>query len=209
MITARWLVGFSVLVLVALTGWWALVPASDPELEKVRQLRTKLETEEELPEEKRRETFEELRETIQRLPPEKKEQARGEMREMFQARITKTVEEYFALPEDQRVGFLDRHIEEMEKWMAQRRQREQERQQAAQEANQQEGQAGAKGEQAGSAGPGGRRGRNLSEDERRQRRNRRLNNTTPELRAKFTEFFTAIQQRRRERGLPEFRRPRR
>jgi hypothetical protein len=51
-------------------------------------------------------------------------------------------------------------------------------------------------------GPGPRGFRNMSDEQREQWRRRMLERTTPEARAKFTEFRRLVEERRQERGLP-------
>ncbi|HEY6564762.1 MAG TPA: hypothetical protein VIY86_09720, partial [Pirellulaceae bacterium] len=105
--------------------------------------------------------------------------------------MTERVDRYFELPASERQAYLDQQIREMEA-MRQRFARNGDRQ------------GGPPGGRFGRGPRDGREGRNGEVSRRRQM----LDNTTPEQRAKFSQYFEAMSQRRKELGLPAFAGPR-
>lgn len=164
---------------------WALLPAGpDPQLVKVQQLQEKLfDPDAKIPDEDRRKAFGELRQEAEKLTLEQRESL---MRENpFAKRMQQTVVGYFDLPEDQRVAALDKEIDRFEKFRKDMEKRRSER-----------------GGQPGGGGPPrgfGNRG-NMNESDMRKRM---LDNTSPQERAMFGEYMQQMQDRRRQRGLPE------
>ena len=178
------------LLLVSAAGWYWWKSARD--LELARQLQADVFSQEtrSLPEEERRAKFTEYRKQYERLSDDQKRQLRRQSHSGMQQRMTERIDQFFALPQPQRVAFLDKQINEMEK----------RRKQFSSRSIQQ--------------GPGGRpdfgRGRgnrgNSSQAERGERRDRwrreRLDHSTPEQRAKFAEYIEALRKRREQRGTP-------
>ena len=162
---------------------WALLPAGpDPQLVKVQQLQEKLfDPDAKIPDEDRRKAFGELRQEVEKLTPEQRES----LENPFAKRMQQTVVGYFDLPEDQRVAALDKEIDRFEKFRKDMEKRRSER-----------------GGQPGGGGPPrgfGNRG-NMNENDMRKRM---LDNTSPQERAMFGEYMQQMQDRRRQRGLPE------
>jgi len=120
----------------------------------------------------------------------------------MQRHMNERIDAFFALPVQQRNAYLDKQIKEMEQWRKQWEARRPQNDQARNRSGQ--GPASTQNRPGANAGgpPGGRHVRTA--DERNQRRNRRLDHTTPEQRAKWTAYFSALQKRRTELGLPAF-----
>jgi hypothetical protein len=141
---------------------------------------------------------------IRDLPPDLRRQAGEEMGRLFAARERAEMNSYFNLPPERRQAELDRRIKADE---ARRTAREAER--AARESRrpaQAAGQpAGGGGGPAGGSGgpPSGRgRGRSSTEEERNARSKRRIDNSSPDERARRTEYRRVIDERRQQLGLP-------
>jgi hypothetical protein len=90
---------------------------------------------------------------------------------------------YFDLSADQRRAALDKQIDEMERMRK--------------EFEKRRGQGGGP-----RMGPPGGFGRGAGGGDRNQMRKRMLDNTSPQQRAMFDEYFRDVAQRRKERGLP-------
>ena len=150
------------------------------------------------------EGFREIRGEVEALPESYQQQFRQSMGNMFQQREEKRYDDYFKLTKLERKKHLDKKITEDEKrrkeWQARRTQRDSQRAQGG-PAN--GGTAGGRGGPGGPGGPpnGGRGGGGpgrwggggLSA---------RLDSTSPEFRAKRTEYRRDMEQRRKELGLP-------
>jgi flagellar biosynthesis/type III secretory pathway M-ring protein FliF/YscJ len=122
-------------------------------------------------------------------------------RRLWGQRMRKTVDEWYALPEDQRVAYLDGLIDDWEQardyW---RQRREREEQEAERSDGQEEGKSdeGSDHQERRDRGPRGERDRGQV----RQHIRERTETTSPEDRAKQMAFFSAMMKRRTERGLP-------
>ena len=202
----KWIVGIGLLLSVfAGIAWAAWQPSVDPQLAELQEMREKLDAkgEEKLPKAERRQLFREMRDKFEKLPPELQKQAFDAGRPQFQQFMEQRLDDFFALKPEQQKAELDKRIDEMEK----RDKRRQERQAARKTAGN-----GATATQSASARPGGDRGdrsgwggwggRNMTDKQRQQMRKEMLNSTTPQMRAKFTEFRRMMDDRRKERGLP-------
>ena len=193
------------LLLLLLGAWAAGMFSTDPQVTEIQALRDKLRSPEteKLPPEERRKLWEDMRQKMQTLPEEQRREMFRSGRQMFQERMAKRVDEFFALPKEKRMAALDKQIDEMEAW---RRQRER---QNAGRGNRGGGQATqANGSRQGNASRGRRsRGQGpQAEQARNQRRKSRLDETDPKMRAQMREYRRLMEQRRRERGLPDMRR---
>ena len=185
------------MVLLLLLGAWAAgMFAPDPQVTEIQSLRDKLSSPEteKLPPEERRKLWEAMRTKIRALPEDQRREMSQQGRRMFQERMAKRVTEFFALPKEKRIAALDKQIDEMEAW---RRQRQQ---QNAGQANGSSRQGNAsRGRRPRGQGP-------QAELARNQRRKSRLDNTDPRMRAQMREYRRLMEDRRRERGLPDWRR---
>jgi hypothetical protein len=164
--------------------WWPRTPPPDPQVQEARALQTKLaasftqttDVKETI------QSMGKLRESMEKMTPEQRREVMegpGGPREMMR----RDAEEFVSLPLDKRNAFLDKRIDQMEKFMA---------------AMRQSGNGGPpRGERPqGNPGGGGRTRLERSRD--------MLNRTNPEERALFSEYFSALMERRKERGLPGF-----
>ncbi|HOL22173.1 MAG TPA: hypothetical protein PLQ41_04890 [bacterium] len=154
-------------------------------------------------------TPEQRMELMGELTPEERENFRESRRMVAEARIQKTIDEFFSLPPEKQNEFLDRQIDEMEKRMAEFRQRFADRAggfpqifqgERPREGGERREGAYTGGQQAVQQGVAGRQGRrNVSPDARLQRMRNRLSETTPEERAKRREYFRRLRERMAER----------
>lgn len=177
-----------VLLMIGGGAAWAFLPSGpDPQLVKVQQLQQKLfSPDSKLTDAERREGFSELRQEAEKLTPEQQGQL---MRENPMAkRFQQTINDYFNAPEKERVAMLDKQIDQMEQWRKQR------------EAS---GKGRPPGPPGGPGGPGGPRGGGGMDGNREnQMRKRMLDNTSPQQRAMFGQYFDDMNKRRQQRGLP-------
>src|SRR5262245_55915737 len=111
-------VGIVAAVVLGLAGLtWAFMPsAADRQIAKVVDLQEKLFTENpQIPPEKRREAFDELRREAEKLTPEQRDQMMRDNPPPFARRMQQEVVAYFDLPADKQKAHLDKQIDEMEK----------------------------------------------------------------------------------------------
>lgn len=185
----RWLpISVACLAIVggAIWFWWPRTPPPDPQVVRAKELQSKLAVDfgkaEKVPEQIK--VIGELRDTMGQMTPEQRREVMmgpGGPRAMIRGQA----QAFADLPLEERKPYLDKRIDEMEKFMAAMRQM---------------------GPPNG-GGPGGppRGERNFGGGGTRQERARgMLNNTTPEERALISEYFTALGERRKERGMPGF-----
>jgi len=146
------------------------------------------------------------------LPREQRKQVGQQMGRLWEARERAEMGSYFALTPDKRQAELDRRIKAEEDsrkaWQADRERREQ------QGGNNRTASAGGdRGRPPGPGGggpggggpPGGRRGGG-TEESANEWRKRRIDHTTPEQRARQSEYRRAVEERRKQLGLPPSRR---
>lgn len=149
--------------------------------------------------------FETVFDRVRDLSPDLRRQAGREVGRLFAAREQAEMDSYFNLPPERRQAELDRRIKAEDE---RRKSREAERakwesQRPAQAASQQP--AGGSGGPPGGPGgspPGGGRGRSTTEDERNARSKSRIDRSSPDERARRTEYRRAIDERRAQLGLP-------
>ena len=153
--------------------------------------------------EDRSKLWEEMRERRDNMSDAERQAFGKQMRDAMKQRMMQQIDQYFELPENERVAYLDQEIQRQEE-----RRREWEERRREREANGETGGRGDRGDGGGQAGRGGRGGPGGGGDpaERARRRDefrRRIrDNTTPEERAKFQAYREAIETRREELGLP-------
>lgn len=209
----RWLAGLAAaLVLAVAVAWWLgwIGAATDPRVAEILALQAQA-----------RERFEqrgggadapvsladatvaatsmmEIRQRTEALPAHLREQVERNGSDMFRSAFRARIDRYFSLPPEQRLAEIDRQIDEEETWR-----RAFEAGQAAlrtlgvgggQEQRPQEG-----GGTAGSNQPWASR----TEEERNRWRKTMVDRTSPEERARYTEWRRARDARREQRGLPE------
>ncbi len=179
----RWLL----LALLLLLGVWYVsyrAFATDPEVEKVKELRQELSAKDLTPEQ-RRALFGQLREAMGRLSPEQRRDAQRTMADERRKRMAADLQRYAQMSAAERTRYLDGQIKRMEE---RRRQ----------------AQAGQGPGGSGQTGPGTARTNRPapSAAERDQRRRQWLDDTTPEFRAQLDQYRKDMQARRQQLGLP-------
>jgi len=147
---------------------------------------------------------------MRQVPPQYREQVGQQMGRLWEARERAELASYFALPADKRQAELDRRIkaeeERRKQWQAEREKRDPSRGQGGQQAA---GRPPGGGRGPGDGGPGGRgpgggggpRGGGTQEAWN-ERSKRRIDQSTPEQRARQTEYRRAMEERRTQLGLP-------
>lgn len=204
--------GLSLAALIGLCAWMFSSPstAPDPSAQTPEEKVEFMASSEfkSLPDSEKKEYFEKLRKEggmremmrqSRTLPDESRERLRGNTREMFRAMMTERVDQYFSLKTKQeKIAYLDKLIEE-------RRQRGEDRRRQMENMSEEERKAMAERFQSRRGGRGRRGTPSLD------RIKNRIENTSPEERAKFTEFRLALRARReatRKPGDPPRRRNR-
>jgi hypothetical protein len=135
----------------------------------------------------------EIRQKTEALPEHLRPQIEQAGRSMFQSAFRARIDAYFALPPEQRLAEVDRQIDQEEMMRK-----------AFEAGRAVAGALGGGGAQAGSPAsaspprPGGSR----SEEERNRWRKSMIDRTTPQERARYTEWRRAMDARRDQRGLP-------
>jgi hypothetical protein len=190
----------AVLLLLGGLGW-ALMPAGvDPQVARVTELQQKLFSEQsQATPEERRAAFGEFRQELEKLTPEQRDKLMRDNPPPFVRQMQKNIRDFFDLPADKRKEALDRQIDEMES------RRRQMTKQFAQSGGRPGGGPGFGGGPGG--GPGGNRGA-MDPQHRQEMTRRMLDNTTPQDRAMMGEYMRQVQDRRRERGMPDLPGPR-
>lgn len=146
-----------------------------------------------------------IRDRVRDLPPDLRRQANREVGRLVAAREQAELDSYFNLPPERRQAELDRRIKAEED-----RREAREAARAARESQRSAPPAGASlaggsgAASSGRSGPpsGGGRGRSMTEDERNARSKRRIDRSSPDERARRTEYRRAIDERRAQLGLP-------
>lgn len=194
------------LLLVASLGW-AYWSRGDAQVAKVAELQEKaFANAEKASPEDRRKAFEELRTEAEKLTDDQRAKMMRDNPPPFMKQFQKSVNDYFALSEADRVKALDKQIDEWEK-----RRKDWEARRAKGEGPGGKGGGGfagggpPPGGGPGGGGPPGGGGRGgMMNDPARQAAFRKsmLDNTTPQQRAMFGEYMSQMEQRRKERGLP-------
>lgn len=199
---------FAVLLLLGGSVWGILRLSAEAQMAKVRDMSKSLRGEDmrSLPEDQRREAYQNLRAEYEKLDEAQQRQLREERYQRYLEHEEEEMDEYFALPPEQRLAALDDSIrrseERRQEWEARRAQRERERANQPRPSPQtQKGASGNSNGQASDKSSGRRRSR--SEEERDVRRKQRLDRTSPEYRAKRTEYRRQRAERRKALGLPE------
>lgn len=136
-----------------------------------------------------------IMEMVRELPPNLRPQVERDTQRLFQAAMDSQVNSFFNLPSQSREAELDRRIKEQE---SDRKRRDAQRAARAADDQQNGGPGGGRG---GGGGPPGGGGRGGSEDNRNNWRKTRLDRTSPDERARQTEYRRAMEQRREQLGL--------
>ena len=182
----------TLLIVAAGVAWAVLRP--DPKVEEVKQLQQEMFANRENSDEDQRHQLREQYEQARKgLNESQQQEVRQSGREFFRARMEGRMDDFLALEESQRTAYLDEDIQRFEERRKQWQQRRKDR------------------EASGEGGPNSRQrkgdGRRWTNQDRDERFRRILDNTTPEMRAKFTVYMQALNERRKELGMEEMRRP--
>jgi hypothetical protein len=169
-------------VLLLLLILWLFGPfAGDPQLAKVHALREQLRGEDakKLTPEQRRDLWKQFGQEMKQLSPAQRQELAKDGQRAFENKV----KNFFALPKKDQIAHLDQEINRQE---ATRKKWDQ--------------------KQAGK-GPGGpakgfAKGPSADPQQREHRRKERLEHTTPEQRAMFSEYARLLKERRQQRGLP-------
>lgn len=145
--------------------------------------------------------MESVMERMRDVPRDYREQTRADIGRLFEARERAEIDSYFALPPDDRKAEMDRRIKADEE---RRKAREADRAQRAATAAKQTTRAPAAG--GPPQGSGGRSRRDGSEEGRNARMKAGIDRTTPEQRARRTEYRRVMEERRTQLGLGPTRR---
>jgi hypothetical protein len=143
----------------------------------------------------------EIRSKVEALPPHLRSEVERSGRSMFRSSFTARIDNYFAQPPETRQKELDRQIDQeelMSKAFAAG-------QAVAGALGGSRGGANAGGGEAGGGGGGGGGGRpprGGTEEDRNKWRKAMIDRTTPEQRARYTEYRQAMEKRREQRNLP-------
>lgn len=208
-LVGRVIVGLLLVALLALLGLWlgggfSSVP---PEVREIRQMvdgqieQLRQAGRNELPLEAAAGGFDAVRDRLRDLPPALRQQAGREVGRLFAARERAELDSFFNLPPERRPAELDRRIRAEEE---RRKAREAERARREQQPPQQQaaGQGGGGAAPAGGPPAGQPRGRSTTEEDRNARSKSRIDNSSPQERARRTEYRRAIDDRRKQLGLP-------
>ena len=177
------------ILLVAATAAWGFGvfgTGVDPEVAELQDMRDEmLQKREQMDRDKRRQSFEQMRGRIEGLSEDQRRAFFESSRPVFMRMASERMTEFFAMTPEEQNRQLDQTIDRINEWRSNREQR-----------------GGDRGRgNGGAGGPGGRRG-NMTEEQRDERRKRRLDATSPELRAQFTEYRRRLNERLEERGEP-------
>lgn len=189
-------------LLVASLAWW-FWPRTNPQLAKVDALRKEM-TEmmaqgPDINPQKGRELFEKMGKEIEKLPEEDRQKVMADGMSDMQRMMERQFRRYFEAAPEEQVKILDEDIDRMNRFMAMGPPPGGRPREGAQGGNATNGDGGPR--PGGGPGPWGRGG---TPEERNARRRGMLDHTTPEFRAQASAYFSAMMERRRERGLPEF-----
>jgi hypothetical protein len=151
-----------------------------------------------------REQFDELRKEVEAMPEEKREEFVSGQREKMQTHMETQFDRYLAMNEEERVAELDRVIDSMEKMRQMFQERRRERGSADGSGGPPAGGppgAGPPGGGPPGGGPPGGPRRGMDAERRSEMHRQMLDATTPEFRAKASEFARDLFKRMQERGI--------
>ncbi len=137
----------------------------------------------------------EIRQKTEALPEHLQEEVRRNSGNMFGSMFRARIDGYFALPPEQRLAELDRQINEEETW---RKAFE-----AGRAVMNAVGGGGGQGQATTQTSTTNPPWASRTEDERNRWRKGMVDRTTPQERARYTEWRRARDARREQRGLPE------
>lgn len=198
-----WIAVVAVLLLGGIS--WAFWPSGDAQVQKVVALQEKIFSEgaKDMPREEREKAWQELRTEADKLTDDERMKMMRDNPPPFVRDMQKNMVAFFDLPEAERKKELDKQIDE---WEKRRKEREKSRAERDKSGGGPPGAGGPGGGPPGGGGPGGGfgggRGNWNDPGKQAQMRKAMLDNTTPQQRAMFSEYFSEMAKRRQERGLP-------
>jgi hypothetical protein len=171
----------AVVLLLLLVLWLFGAFAGDPQIAKVHALREQLRGEEakKLTPEQRRDLWKQFGQEMKHLSPAQRHALSKDSQRGFENKI----KSFFALPKKEQLAHLDQEINRQE---AMRKKWEQKK----------------PGKGPGGPGKGFSKGPSADPQQREHRRKERLEHSTPEQRAMFSEYARLLKERRQQRGLP-------
>lgn len=188
-------------LLIAIIGGavWAMQNREDPEVTKAKEASKEIMAkfaDENVSAADRVKAIQESRKVTENLSDEQRQEVRREGWQSMRGQMLVKIDDYLAIEDEgERNAFLDAEID---RWDEMRKEFGKMREQRKKE-------EGESGEAKGDKDRGGRGGwgRPQAGDKEgmEDRSRRRLDSSSPEQRAKFTEYFTAIMKRREERGM--------
>ena len=193
------LLALTVIVLVVGGAAWAAAYfGGESDLDRVRASASEMfgDRDRDLSEEERRQQRDDFRAQVESLSEEDRRQLFDDWRQKSMERFEGHVDNLLAMTEEDRNAALDEQIDREE---AMRERFEQRRQERAQGDQSQGDQARGRGDR----GRGGWGGGSRDANSRNERRREMLDHTSPEFRAKMTEYRRLVKERREARGLPD------
>lgn len=166
-------------------GGWAtgFFDRGDPQLAELEQLRDEnFKKREGMSDEERRQQYSGFRDKMRELSDDQRRQFYENSRPMFQQMMIQRMDNFFALSSEEQKKKLDELIDESEKRLKERESR-------SDEGRSRQG----RGDRGGWS--------SMSPQQQDQRRKERLDQSTPEMRAKMDRFRDMMHKRREERGL--------
>ena len=190
-------IGIATLILAIAGGVWAFNQQENPDVVAAREVNKKMAaafTDENVSSDERMKLMEESRKANEKLSEEDRNRVRREAWKSRGQQMEATIDEYLALDnEKDRNAFLD---EQIEKWQGMREQWKEAKEKRESEARER----GEKPAEGGNRG-GWSRPKPGDKEGMMNLQRKRLDNSTPEQRAKFSEYFMALKQRMEDRGM--------
>lgn len=193
------LLALTVIVLViGGAAWAAAYFGGESDLDRVRASASEMfgNRDDDLSEEERRKQREDFRTQVESLSEEDRRELFNDWRQRSMERFEEHVDNLLAMSEEERDAALDEQIDREEAMRERWEQRRQERADSDQSQGNQPQAGGDRGRGGWSRGPRDANSRN-------ERRREMLDHTSPEFRAKMTEYRRLVKERRAERGLPD------
>jgi hypothetical protein len=177
----------TVAVLAVVACAWGFLGGTDPAVAELQQMAEKA-FDSDMPESQRDQFRDDFRERMRALSDNQRQAFFDANRDRWMQRIEERMDEFFALPAAEQQKRLDEILDRMSR---------------PREDRSQGADRGDRGRD--SRGPGN--WANMTEAQRDERSKRRLDQTSPKLRAQFSEFRRRLDERSKQRGMGE--RPRR
>lgn len=181
--------GVAILLLVAAAWGFGFIGETDPAIAQLQQLGEQM-SGKNLPDAQRDQLRDDFRQQIRSLSDDQRRAFFDANRDQWQARSEQRMSEFFAMSKADQQKRLDEIINRMNQ------PRDTQRQTAAGQNR------GGQDRGAGGNNNGGRGGRGgMTEGQREERSKRRLDQTSPKMRAQFSEFRRRLDERAQQRGV--------